>query len=45
MQALFRRALIERDLRFVEIRGSRDSRSRIAVAAIDELLADLAQSR
>ncbi len=45
MQSLFRRDLIERGLRFVEIRGSRDNRSRIAVGAIDELLADAAQSR
>jgi len=45
MQALFRRALIERGLRFVEIRGSRDQRSRIAVGAIDELLADAARNR
>ena len=43
MQALFRRALIERGLRFVEIRGSCDNRSRIAVEAIDKLLADAAQ--
>jgi len=45
MQALFRLALIERGLRFVEIRGSRDNRSRIAVGAIDELLTDLSQNR
>lgn len=45
MQTFFRRALIERGLRFVEIRGSRDDRSRIAVGAIDELLADAAQNR
>ena len=45
MQALFRRALIERGLRFVDIRGSHDKRSRIAVRAIDELLADAAKNR
>ncbi len=45
MQVLFRRALSERGLRFVEIRGSRDDRSRIAVRVIDELLADVAQNR
>lgn len=45
MQVLFRRALVERGPRFVEIRGSRDNRSGIAVAAIDELLADAAQNR
>ena len=45
MQALFRRALIERALRFVEIRGSRDNRSRIAAGAVDKLLADAAQNR
>ena len=45
MQALFRRALIERGLRFVDIRGSHDKRSRIAIRAIDELLAVAAQNR
>ncbi len=45
MQALFRRALIERALRFVEIRGSRDNRSRIAAGAVDKLLAEAAQNR
>ncbi len=39
MQGLFRRALIERGLRFLEIRGALDDRSRIAAVAIDKLLA------
>ncbi|MCZ6726749.1 MAG: ATP-binding protein [Acidobacteria bacterium] len=37
MQTLFRQALIERGLHFVEIQGSRADRSRLAVEAIDEL--------
>lgn len=39
MHALFRQALVERGLRFVEVSGSRGERLRLAVDAIDKLLA------
>ena len=38
MQNLFRQALAERGLRFVEIEGSTDHRTRTAIAALDPLL-------
>jgi NadR type nicotinamide-nucleotide adenylyltransferase len=38
MHDLFRRALLERNLPFVSVRGSRAERLRLAVAAIDRLL-------
>ena len=40
MQELFRRALIERELNFVEIRSSRQQRLRESVSIIDKLLSN-----
>ena len=44
MQALFRTALTSRGLSFIEIEGPQTARIQWAVAAIDELLADLEAS-